>query len=277
MIDCRNANLAEVTQILDWAAAEGWNPGTSDAPAFFAADPEGFFVATENDTPVAAISVVNHNDTFAFLGLYIVRPDWRGKGIGLRLWTHALAHAGPRVVGLDGVPDQQENYRASGFAPVSSTTRFSGALTPQTHTAISAIAPDDIARLITLEAQASGSRKAPYLTEWFKNEPERTTIAEKNGGDLTGFCTLRQCRDGTKLGPFYAPDAGCATRLLGHAAAMATGPVIIDVPETAGGLTRLCTARGMQAGFVTARMYRGTPPQPTADTSFFAVTSLELG
>ena len=27
---------------LDWAAAEGWNPGLHDAHCFYAADPEGF-------------------------------------------------------------------------------------------------------------------------------------------------------------------------------------------------------------------------------------------
>lgn len=106
----RTASIAEVKMMLDWAAGEGWNPGLDDASVFHATDPEGFFIAERDGTPVASISVVNHTDDFAFLGFYICRPECRGQGIGLGLWHHALAHAGPRTVGLDGVAAQEANY-----------------------------------------------------------------------------------------------------------------------------------------------------------------------
>ena len=34
MITFRTATLAELETVLDWAAAEGWNPGIDDAVAF---------------------------------------------------------------------------------------------------------------------------------------------------------------------------------------------------------------------------------------------------
>ena len=37
----RLMTLADLAMVLDWAAAEGWNPGLDDAAAFLAADPEG--------------------------------------------------------------------------------------------------------------------------------------------------------------------------------------------------------------------------------------------
>ncbi|MCB1350353.1 MAG: GNAT family N-acetyltransferase, partial [Maritimibacter sp.] len=86
----RVARADEIGTVLDWAAAEGWNPGLDDAAAFFAADPEGFFVTERDGAPVAAISVVNHAPDMAFLGLYLCRPEWRGQGIGFALWQHAL-------------------------------------------------------------------------------------------------------------------------------------------------------------------------------------------
>ena len=33
---------AELGLLIDWAAAEGWNPGDHDGPAFLSADREGF-------------------------------------------------------------------------------------------------------------------------------------------------------------------------------------------------------------------------------------------
>ncbi len=63
---------ADVALAVDWAAAEGWNPGLSDAACFRAADPGGFLVGRLDGVPVATISVVRYGTSFAFLGLYIV-------------------------------------------------------------------------------------------------------------------------------------------------------------------------------------------------------------
>ncbi|NIP17093.1 MAG: N-acetyltransferase, partial [Xanthomonadales bacterium] len=46
----------ELDTVLDWAAAEGWNPGLEDADAFYRADPDGFFIAEVDGAPAAAIS-----------------------------------------------------------------------------------------------------------------------------------------------------------------------------------------------------------------------------
>lgn len=108
--------LEEIALAIDWAAAEGWNPGLSDAACFTVIDPGGFLVAECDSEPVATVSCVNYDDRFAFLGFYIVRPDMRGHGYGLQLWQAAMVHAGSRIVGLDGVVAQQDNYRKSGFS-----------------------------------------------------------------------------------------------------------------------------------------------------------------
>src|SRR5216683_6908804 len=90
----------EVALAVDWAAAEGWNPGLADAACFAAVDPGGFLIGEFLGEPAATISVVNYDDTFAFLGFYIVRPDLRGRGFGLRTWQAGIAHAGARTIGL---------------------------------------------------------------------------------------------------------------------------------------------------------------------------------
>lgn len=46
----------EVELMIDWAAAEGWNPGLNDAECYFAADPEGFLVGFLDDEPIVTIS-----------------------------------------------------------------------------------------------------------------------------------------------------------------------------------------------------------------------------
>ena len=116
----------EISLAVDWAAAEGWNPGLADAACFASVDPEGFFIAELDGKPAATVSCVNYDASFAFLGFYIVRADLRGKGYGLRIWNAAIAHAGPRVIGLDGVVAQQDNYRKSGFRLAYANVRYGG-------------------------------------------------------------------------------------------------------------------------------------------------------
>jgi GNAT superfamily N-acetyltransferase len=268
----RAMTLAELDTALDWAAAAGWNPGLEDAAAFHATDPGGFFVAEVAGAPVAAISVVNHSDRFAFLGLYLCRPEFRGRGIGLALWRHALDHAGDRTVGLDGVPAQQDNYRRSGFVPAGRTSRFAGVL-PAAPGAARPATPADLPALIAQEAAASGVDKARFLSLWLTDTATRQTLVAPDGA---GFVTLRRCRTGVKLGPLVAPDLGAAARLLGAAGALADGaPAMIDLPLACADLADHCRALGLSESFATARMYRGTPPPPVRGA--LAVATLELG
>ncbi len=122
----RTMRADEIGLVLDWAAAEGWNPGLADAPCFAAVDPGGFLVGEFEGKPAATISTVVYDDRFAFLGFYIVRPDLRGRGFGMRIWQAGMAHAGTRSVGLDGVVAQQANYRKSGFVLAHTTFRYGG-------------------------------------------------------------------------------------------------------------------------------------------------------
>lgn len=281
MIRMGPMSLPQLDQMLDWAAEEGWNPGLDDATPFFAADPGGFFVALDGDTPVAAISVVNHSDAFAFLGLYLCRPSHRGQGVGYALWQLAVAHAGDRVIGLDGVADQQANYAKSGFVAAGETTRYTGALPaagdlPQGATLRPARAAD-LPAMIAAEAAASGQAKPRYLSGWFTDTPNRRSLVLEQAGRLTGLLTARRCREGTKIGPLLAPDAAQARALLAAVSDDFDGPFTLDVPAEGHALHDLCQEARMTAGFKTARMYRGPAPHPTGDTGCFAVTTLELG
>ena len=115
MYSIDTATLEEVELAVAWAAREGWNPGFSDARAFYAQDPGGFFMGKLRGEPLGCISCVKYPWNFAFIGFYIVRPECRRKGYGLRLWKHALEYGSGCSLGLDGVPAQQENYAKSGF------------------------------------------------------------------------------------------------------------------------------------------------------------------
>jgi GNAT superfamily N-acetyltransferase len=252
--------LADVETALDWAA-EGWNPGLGDATAFHAADPEGFLMGWLGDEPVASISAVRHSARYGFLGLYICRPDHRGRGFGWRLWQAAMAHLGERTVGLDGVVAQQASYRRSGFEPARRTLRFQGRVEAVPDAAAVPATPAMIPELLALDRAASGVERAAYLGAWFRDEPGRRTLVRPADGGISGVGTIRACREGAKVGPLIAESAGEAAALLGALAAIFPGAVVaLDVPEPNGAAVALAREAGLVPVFETARMYRGSPP-----------------
>jgi GNAT superfamily N-acetyltransferase len=276
MIRNRTARRDEIDLILRWAADEGWNPGLDDADAFFATDADGFFVAEANGAPVAAISVVIHSSDFAFLGLYLCRPDWRGKGIGHALWRHALAHAGGRTVGLDGVAAQEANYAKSGFLRTGATRRLEGQLAPQGAVGIRAAAPEDMPALIAIDAAANGVARPAFLTTWLASRATRRTVVLSGPDGPQGFATARLCRRGCKVGPVVAPVAGTALALIRAAlAAVGSDEAIVDVPDARDDFAQRLTDMGFTETFATARMYRG--PAPRAGATLMAIATMELG
>jgi len=119
------ARSAEVARAaVEWAEAEGWNPGLDDDRRFVAVDPKAFLSAERDGEVLATVSCALYGDRYAFIGFYIVRPDLRGGGIGSALFDRGLERAEGRVVGLDGVLAQQDSYERRGFVAAHRNVRW---------------------------------------------------------------------------------------------------------------------------------------------------------
>ncbi|MGW4444677.1 GNAT family N-acetyltransferase [Streptomyces sp. NPDC004682] len=271
------ATLADWPVISAWAAAEGWNPGLSDGPAFFAQDPEGFFLGRIDGEPVSAVSVVNYGDDYAFLGCYLVRPDLRGQGHGLTTWKTALAHAGTRTVGLDGVVAQQDNYRRSGFELAHRTARYTGpAPTGPVPDGVRPAEAADLAAVTVYDSACSPADRPRFLAEWLTLPGHRAFVRE-DGGRLTGYGVIRPGHDCPRVGPLFADTADDARALLTALSAEVAGQqVAVDIPEPNKAAVALALDLGLAPSFETARMYTG-PVREHALDRVFGVATLELG
>ncbi|MCK1743966.1 GNAT family N-acetyltransferase [Bradyrhizobium sp. 139] len=273
----RNLSPEEITIAGDWAAAEGWNPGRGDAACFAIPDARGFFVGEIDGEPVATVSCVNYDDRFAFLGFYIVRSGFRGAGHGLRIWNAAIAHAGARVIGLDGVVAQQDNYRKSGFKLAYANIRYGGnvAAPPK---------PADVVALDTIpfapveadDATVFPAARGAFLRAWI-NTPGHLGRALLRDGKLAAWGVIRPCRTGHKIGPLVADDRGAAEAIAQALLASAgAGEIFLDVPAVNREAIALAESLGLRPVFETARMYTGPIP-PLRIDRVFGVTSFELG
>lgn len=269
----------EVDLAIDWAAAEGWNPGLTDADCFYAADPAGFLIGLLDEEPIAALSAVRYGETFGFLGFYLVRPDHRGQGYGLQLWNAGLAHLQGRTIGLDGVLAQQDNYRQSGFQLAYRNVRYQGCgggpvpgeadIVP-----VSTLAFDT---LCAYDQPFFPDDRRRFLECWI-NQPHSTALGIQRQGQLVAYGVLRPCRSGFKIGPLFAdrPEQAETLFLALKAQATAGAPLYLDVPELNPAAVALAERQGMMVVFETARMYRGPAPELPINR-LFGVTTFELG
>lgn len=278
-LDIRQMTPADLELVLGWAEAEGWNPGLDDAAAFLVQDPSGFLIGMVDAAPVCAISVVKYGTDFAFLGLYIVRPEQRGQGYGKAIWDAGIASAGSRTIGLDGVPDQQANYRREGFHSAHANARWGGRLSglgaPVEE--VRPITPLDLASVLDFDRAHVAAPRDAFLSTWVGPSASRTTLGFFAGDRLGGYGTIRRCVEGWKVGPLFAESAEIAEALLaGLGLLSGSEPVFVDCPEPNAAATQLVTRLGFTPSFATARMYRGPAPAlPLA--AIFGITTLELG
>ena len=261
---------------LDWAAAEGWNPGRNDAECFSAADPNGLLIGILNEEPVVSLSAVAYDSGFGFLGLYIVRPEFRGFGYGVQLWKVGMDYLGTRMLGLDAVLAQRRNYEKWGFAVAYRNIRHEGVGGGEAPAGITSLSKINFDELTNYDAALFACRRPAFLRSWI-TQPGSTAVAKLRDNKLAGYGVMRPCLRGFKIGPLFADDDAIAEELFQAMAASAIGqPVFLDIPETNQAALALATRHGMQPVFETLRMYNR--PAPSLNVGrIYGVTSLELG
>lgn len=280
-LQIRTLAREEMALPMEWAAREGWNPGLYDADCFYAADPAGFLVGELGGEPIGCISAVRYGEEFGFIGLYIVQPEFRGRGYGIQLWRAAMERLAGRNVGLDGVIAQQANYARSGFHLVFRNVRYQGVVErvasdglPRGIVATSAV---PFAELAAYDRTIFPASREAFLSAWLE-QPEAGGFAAVEGDALRGYAVVRRSQLGWKIGPLAADDLPTARRLYDaavlHAGAGAT--LFLDVPATNDAARQLAEELAMTPAFETARMYTGAAPAVEL-SKLFGVTSFELG
>jgi GNAT superfamily N-acetyltransferase len=268
----------EIALAVDWAAAEGWNPGLADAACFATVDPGGFLIGEIDGAPAATISCVNYDAGFSFLGLYIVREDLRGRGYGLQIWNAAVAHAGSRVIGLDGVVAQQESYKKSGFRLAYANVRYGGSPSaPATRPAgVVALSDVPLRAVEASDASVFPASRTAFWRAWIE-APGHIGRALVRDGALVAWGVIRPCRTGRKIGPLVADDRAAAEAVLsGLLADAGGGETFLDVPSVNPDAVALAQDLRLSPVFETARMYTGAIPPLRVDR-VFGVTTFELG
>jgi len=271
----------EIATLVDWAAAEGWNPGLHDAEVARAFDPEAFIALRADGELVGGGSIISYAGAYGFMGLFIVRPDRRHEGLGRVLWHYRRDHLAARLrpgapIGMDGVFDLVPFYERGGFAVAHRDLRFEGRAVGAPDPAVESLAVVGAAELAEYDDRHFPVSRAGFLARWI-TAPGTISAAIREHGRPVAVGVLRPCRVGWKVGPLTAERPDLAERLLGALLAAVEGEQVqIDVPEPNAAALDLVGRVGLREVFGCARMYRGAPPDLPLER-VFGVTSLEFG
>ena len=268
-------------------ALAGWNQTTADWERLLALAPEGCFLAEWARTPAGVITTTAHGGNLAWIGMALVHPEHRRKGVGRALLQRAIDHLrdqGIRCIKLDATPQGQPLYHSLGFVPEWTLTRWErGAIpaqntTPESRFEVRPCSADELAAAVaTLDQFAFGAPR-PSLLHSLAEGSISIYRAFDPPRDEQAFALLRPGSRALYLGPVVATTAELA--LAAAATALRPYPaksIFWDIPDENTVAAEFAKTLHFQPQRSLTRMYHGQNSSPGQPSYIFGIAGPELG
>lgn len=193
----------------------------------------GNFVALYHGKEAGTITTLTYQNRFSWIGMVLVDPAFRGRGIGTVMLKKAIACAKSKgVVRLDATPQGKKLYETLGFQTGRKLVRMEWQATKKLLHPDQSCNPVSIAilpELIKADTAVFGANRDKVLTHLFHHAPQYAFYIEKRG-KITAYCLGRSGSNFEHIGPITAENQNDARDLLLTAMASCHNkPVIVDV------------------------------------------------
>jgi GNAT superfamily N-acetyltransferase len=286
-IRLRPMTPADVSLGMRLKTVAGWNQQAADWEMLLYAG-EGLVAEITQPTgsaiSVGTATVVPYAERFSWIGMVLVDPAYRRRGIGTRLLEAAVAlarkHGAPR---LDATPQGKPLYARLGFRPEYGLLRLGregDGLFPQSQAAGVRCAQLTVARsneVIAYDAPAFGAARPEILTALLSRAPHYAHVA-RWGAQIAGYVLGRPGSAYDQLGPVVADDLATARCLLSEALAHSAGrDVILDVPTKQAGWVAYLETLGFTRRRPFTRMALGRSKTFGQPGKQYAIAGPEIG
>lgn len=256
----------ELDVVLRWAVDAGWNPGLHDADALWAADPDALWGVEVDGMLVGAGATVRRGSRSGGVGLLLVEPSHRSRGIGSLTFPFLVDGALSRLeAGAGLVLDCPESYQdfceRFGFVPVRRVARSTAVATlgrrgPYTGQ-LRALAQLPFDRVVAYDAKFSGGERPDFLRAWMTPKGG-LGLGAYEAGWLIGMAILRPAHDGYRIGPFYAESRDIAEDLFVALSGTVVGQkLVLDVPLEDPDIVAFASSKGFTLAAQAVHMQLG--------------------
>jgi hypothetical protein len=148
---------------------------------------------------------------------------------------------------------------------------------PKKSAGLSEISKEDFELVTQYDSTVFPAERPGFLKKWLFM-PESLSLKAENKENITGYGTIRLCRNGGfKIGPIFADNPQIAKNLFYKLIDRAEGKMVyLDISEINAAAVEFVKDIGMKYSFETARMYNGGNPERRQE-KVFGVTTFELG
>lgn len=279
LIRCMDAGDLDFAASL--VAAEGWAGETREVFADFLAHfPPGCRLAESNGRSVG-ICVSTPYERCGFIGELVVCPEYRGRGIGGRLFRDALdvlTRHGIRTVYLDGDPPAVPIYAAAGFQRLYRSLRFKGMPAARPSCMVKPISHRALKRVLETDVNLFGQDRGFFLFRKWQTCPDLCLMTMRDNA-VSGYVFGYPGNGVISVGPMAADSENTLRSLLGTLAANARDlPLrlgVLEINETAAAWLRHLP--GIKEEDFSWRMVRGRPTGLGESPNLIAIGSAASG
>ncbi len=265
-MEMRTMTKADIPGGMRLKELAGWNQTSADWTRFLEGDAEGSFVVELDGAIRGTAATILYGGRFAWVGMVLVDPKYRGRGIGTRLLERCIGHLDSlRVpcIKLDATPLGKPVYEKLGFATEYELERWTlkrvgSDLRGGTKAEDWEAMPVPLFEFILkADGEAFGADRSGVLRSVNAEEP-RFTDGIWNAGGMEGYAFGRHGSFADHLGPWIAKDEGTGERLLDRFLEQTVrGTIVTDCSAANAFAKKLLRARGFEFARPLTRMFRG--------------------
>jgi GNAT superfamily N-acetyltransferase len=262
-------------------ALAGWNQTIADWERFLAAAPDGCFLAEWDGAPAGTATTIIYSSTVAWIGMVLVHPIYRRRGVGRALLARCIEYLrerGVRCIKLDATPAGKQVYDGLGFKDEWTLTRWEHAGAHWRADSPPGIREcRDIDTVEPLDAIAFGISRRRMLEPLMK-QSRCALVCEAERDKVVSYGLLRDGSNALYLGPLVAVSDGAGVRLAnGLLARAADRKIFWDIPDQNVAAVAHAKKLGFTPQRTLTRMYLGENAAPGNPLLQFAIAGPEVG
>lgn len=269
-------------------ALAGWNQTMEDWRRWWSYQPRGCFVGEWNGQSVGTATTTSYGNEVAWIGMVLVHPDFRRRGIASALLRHCLDFLSSiRAVELDATPLGKPLYEQLGFVEKWALTRWERPgvgerlrSTRSTLDRISILSSFDAAdrtAIHTLDARAFGIGRARLL-DLLMDQTLSVLVSRERDGRIDGFGLVREGSRARYLGPIASTNPGNVRPLVERALdAAGDRPIYWDIPDANVVSVEIARDCGFRPQRPLLRMCRGSNDWPENLEYYYGIADPAVG